>query len=72
MLVKILSRDDCKFCSDAKGFLEGMGVEFVEENQPTGKVPQIYAGDKHIGGYDELISLSQSQSKWDEIFADSE
>lgn len=69
MVVKILSRDDCKFCKDAKEFLTGMEVEFIEEYQPTGKVPQIYVGEKHIGGYDDLIALSQSMSDWDSYFA---
>ncbi len=65
---KIFSRDDCSFCSQAKQFLNGMEIEFEEIHQPTGTVPQIYAGDKHIGGYSELIQLSQSLSEWDETF----
>ena len=68
MLVKIFSRDDCSFCSQAKQFLNGMEVEFIEEIQPTGKVPQIYAGEKHIGGYEDLLALSQSMTEWEEIF----
>lgn len=65
--VKILSRDDCKFCSDAKGFLMGMEVEFVEEHQPEGRVPQIYIDDYHVGGYEELIKFSISP-EWDTYF----
>ena len=68
MQVKIYSRDDCTYCQQAKEFLTGFEIDFVEEYQPTGRVPQIYAGDKHIGGYDDLISLSQSFDKWDETF----
>lgn len=68
MLVKIFSRDDCSFCSQAKQFLDGMEIEFEEEYQPTGQVPQIYAGDKHIGGYTELVALSQTITEWDETF----
>ena len=68
MQVKILSRDDCTYCQQAKEFLTGFEINFVEEHQPTGRVPQIYAGDKHIGGYDDLISLSQSLTEWDETF----
>ena len=68
MLVKIFSRDDCSFCSQAKQFLDGMEIEFEEEYQPTGQVPQIYAGDKHIGGYTELVARSQSITEWDETF----
>lgn len=68
MQVKIYSRDDCTYCQQAKEFLTGFEIDFVEEYQPTGRVPQIYAGDKHIGGYDDLISLSQSVTEWDETF----
>lgn len=68
MLVKIFSRDDCSFCSQAKQFLNGMEIEFEEEYQPTGQVPQIYAGDTHIGGYTELVQLSQSLTDWDSTF----
>jgi glutaredoxin len=68
MRVLIKSRDDCSFCSQAKQFLNGMEIEFEEEYQPTGQVPQIYAGDKHIGGYTELIQLSQSITEWDDTF----
>jgi len=68
MLVKIFSRDDCSFCTQAKQFLNGMEIEFEEEYQPTGQVPQIYAGDKHIGGYTELVQLSQSLTDWDSTF----
>lgn len=68
MRVLIKSRDDCTFCSQAKQFLNGMEIEFEEEYQPTGRVPQIYAGDKHIGGYTELLELSQSITEWDETF----
>jgi len=55
MKVLIKSRDDCKFCTEAKMFLQGMGVEYTEEHQPEGKVPQIFVDDEFIGGYTELI-----------------
>lgn len=70
MLVKIFSRDDCSFCSQAKQFLDGMEIEFEEEYQPTGQVPQIYAGDTHIGGYTELVQLSQSLTEWEAAFGE--
>ena len=68
MKVRILSRDDCTYCKQAKEFLTGFEIEYVEEYQPTGRVPQIYAGDKHIGGYMELLELSQSITEWDKTF----
>jgi len=68
MVVRILSRDDCTFCQQAKEFLTGFEIEYVEEHQPTGRVPQIYAGEKHIGGYMELLELSQSMTEWEKTF----
>jgi len=67
MKVLIKSRDDCTFCQQAKEFLTGFEIDYVEEHQPTGQVPQIYAGERHIGGYTELVELSQS-SEWDQVF----
>lgn len=69
MVVKIMSRDDCTYCQQAKEFLTGFEIEYVEEYQPTGRVPQIYAGDTHIGGYTELVELSQSYGEWEEVFS---
>jgi glutaredoxin len=36
-------------------FLQGMDIEYTEEEQPEGRVPQIYIDDEFIGGYTELI-----------------
>jgi glutaredoxin len=68
MVVKIYSREDCSFCQQAKEFLTGFEIDYIVENQPTGQVPQIYAGEKHIGGYTELVELSQSITEWEETF----
>jgi len=68
MVVKIMSRDDCTYCQQAKEFLTGFEIEYVEEHQPSGRVPQIYVGDKHIGGYMELLELSQSMTEWEKTF----
>lgn len=62
MEIKIYSRDDCKFCNDAKQFLQGMDLEYTEEYQPTGTVPQIYIDGEKIGGYNELIEWSINAS----------
>jgi glutaredoxin len=55
MKVIIKSREDCRFCTEAKMFLQGMDIEYNEEHQPEGRVPQIYIDDEFIGGYQELI-----------------
>ncbi len=62
----------CPYCIRAKQVLKAKGVEQIEEiridldpaqrdhmMQITGRrtVPQIYVGDTHVGGCDDLIAL---------------
>jgi glutaredoxin 3 len=62
----------CPFCSRAKQLLKSRGVTQIEEiridqdddarqamMQRTGRrtVPQIYVGDTHVGGCDDLVAL---------------
>ena len=70
--VKMYTTAVCPFCIRAKQILKARGVEAIEEiridTQPdermkmmeiTGRrtVPQIFIGDTHVGGCDELIAL---------------
>lgn len=65
----------CPYCIRAEKLLERKGVHDIEkirvDLQPelraemmekTGRrtVPQIYIGDKHVGGYDDLASLDHA------------
>jgi glutaredoxin 3 len=65
----------CGYCRRAERLLETKGVTDVEkirvDEQPqarvsmmerTGRrtVPQIYIGDYHVGGYDELAALDRA------------
>ena len=61
----------CGYCAGAKNLLAKKGVEFTEIriDKEAGKreemmqranrdsVPQIFIGDRHIGGFDDLVSL---------------
>ena len=64
----------CPFCIRAKALLKQRGVEEINEiridldaeqrqkmMQITGRrtVPQIFIGETHVGGCDELIALDQ-------------
>jgi glutaredoxin 3 len=64
----------CPFCHRAKALLQQRGVERIEEYrvdvepglrgrmiEATGRrtVPQIYIGDTHVGGCDDLFELDQ-------------
>jgi glutaredoxin 3 len=61
----------CGYCGAAKRLLTEKGAEFTEidvmfdaerkremiERSGRRTVPQIFVGDRHIGGFDELSSL---------------
>jgi glutaredoxin 3 len=70
--VKMYTTAVCPYCVRAKQLLKAKGVEKIEEiridtdpvqrdhmMQITGKrtVPQIFIGQTHVGGCDDLIAL---------------
>jgi glutaredoxin 3 len=70
--VKMYTTAVCPYCIRAKQLLKSKGVEQIEEiridldpvqrdhmMQTTGRrtVPQIYVGDTHVGGCDDLMAL---------------
>ncbi len=70
----IYSSAHCPFCVRAKQLLRNKGVQQFEEIaidrdlqerermiERTGRrtVPQIYVGDRHVGGYDDLAALER-------------
>ncbi len=70
--VKIFTTAVCPYCVRAKQLLKSRGVEQIEEiridldpaqrdhmMQITGRrtVPQIYVGETHVGGCDDLMAL---------------
>ncbi|MGV3570901.1 MAG: glutaredoxin 3 [Ramlibacter sp.] len=70
--VKMYTTAVCPYCIRAKQILKSKGVESIEEiridMQPdermkmmeiTGRrtVPQIFIGDTHVGGHDDLVAL---------------
>jgi glutaredoxin 3 len=64
----------CPYCQRARGLLAKKGVEFTEiDVDEDGKlreemiarsgrrtVPQIFIGDRHVGGCDDLFALDSS------------
>ncbi len=81
--VEIYTSPLCGYCHAAKRLLKQKGVNFSEINIVTqpGKraemmqrakggrtVPQIFVGDTHVGGYDELNALDRA-GKLDALLA---
>jgi len=73
--VEIYTSPFCGFCVAAKRLLKSKNVEFTEYNvgmNPTKRqemmarangghtVPQIFIGDKHVGGCNELHALDRA------------
>jgi glutaredoxin 3 len=64
----------CPFCVAAKNFLKQRGATWTEVRVDTDfarrqemlarcrrtSVPQIFIGDTHIGGYEELVALDRA------------
>jgi len=70
--VKMYTTAVCPYCVQAKRILKSKGVELIEEiridTNPTERsammertgrrtVPQIFIGDTHVGGCDDLMDL---------------
>jgi glutaredoxin 3 len=72
--VRMYSTRVCPFCVMAKRLLQNKGVHFdeirVDEDHDqrdemvrvTGRrtVPQIFVGDTHVGGFDDLSALERA------------
>ncbi len=73
--VKMYTTAYCPYCTRAKQFLQAKGVLQLDEiridtdaaarivmMEVTGRrtVPQIFIGDTHVGGYDDLVALDKS------------
>ncbi|WP_438959742.1 glutaredoxin 3 [Nereida sp.] len=81
--VELYTSPLCGFCHSAKRLLSQKGVSFLEINilaQPDRKgemikranggrtVPQIFIGDIHVGGCDDLFALDRA-GKLDKLLA---
>ena len=72
--VKMYTTPGCPYCVRAKALLQQRGVDQIDEIRIdldaaqreqmvalTGRrtVPQIFIGDTHVGGCDDLVALDQ-------------
>lgn len=73
-VVEIYTKTFCPYCWRAKLLLESKGVEYkeiavdfggelkqlmVERARGRSTVPQIFIGDHHVGGCDDLVALER-------------
>ena len=73
--VKMYTTAVCPYCNMAERLLKSKGVEEIEKirvdlepeqrvtmMEKTGRrtVPQIYIGDTHVGGFDDLSALDHA------------
>ncbi len=73
--VTIYTTPTCGYCQAAKHLLRGKGVSYTEINvaaapekraemvQRAGgrrTVPQIFVGETHVGGYDDIAALDRA------------
>ncbi len=80
--VRMYTTAVCPFCQMAERLLQGKGAEIdkvrvdldpaqrTQMMEKTGRrtVPQIYIGDTHVGGYDDLAALDRA-GKLDPLLA---
>ncbi|WP_305908223.1 glutaredoxin 3 [Methylomarinum sp. Ch1-1] len=81
--ILIYTANLCPYCTMAKKLLDKKGARYSEinvdskpglrqammEKTQRRTVPQIFIGDLHVGGFDELYRLEQSK-KLDPLLAD--
>lgn len=82
-LVEIYTKSFCPYCWRAKALLDEKGVAYeeiaidlaaeerqimIERARGRSTVPQIFIGDVHVGGCDDLVALDRA-GKLDELIA---
>lgn len=82
-IVEIYTKTFCPYCWRAKALLDSKGVQYMEiavdhggeqkeimVRRASGRttVPQIFIGELHIGGCDDLLALDRA-GKLDELIA---
>lgn len=81
--VEIYTTGWCPYCNAAKSLLAEKGVAFdeIDADTPSSRmamtqrangrrtVPQIFIGDTHVGGYDDMAALER-RGQLDPLLAD--
>lgn len=81
--VEIYTTQWCPYCDAAKSLLQQKGIEYEEVDADDADtrmamvqrahgrrtVPQIFIGDTHVGGYDDMAALER-RGQLDPLLAD--
>ena len=81
--VEIYTTNWCPYCHAAKSLLDEKGISYeeVDANDPDVRmamvqrangrrtVPQIFVGETHVGGYDDMAALDR-RGQLDPLLAD--
>jgi glutaredoxin 3 len=81
--VEIYTTQWCPYCDAAKSLLQKKGVDYdevdaddadtrmamVQRAHGRRTVPQIFVGDTHVGGYDDMAALER-RGQLDPLLAD--
>ena len=81
-VITLYSSAICPYCVMAKNFLKSKGLAWTEvriDTDPVAReamvakarrtsVPQIFVGDVHVGGYDDMMALHRA-GKLEPLFA---
>jgi len=74
--IKMYTKQVCPYCVKAKAYLKAMGINNIEEISIEGSealksemvklsgrqtVPQIFIGDFHVGGCDDLLAFDKTK-----------
>ena len=74
--VTIYSKDYCPYCTAAKKILQSRGIKYTEIDVQSNPeklaemvalskrrtVPQIFFGEQHIGGHDDLVKYYKGKA----------
>lgn len=79
--IRIYTKDYCPYCDSAKALLKQVGAEYEEiditktpemihqlvKKSGLMTVPQIFVGDKCLGGYDDISKLHREGKLLEEL-----
>ena len=72
-MAKIITKDDCPWCTKLKDQLKADGITFEEVDRSTitnfsyKTVPQLWINEEHVGGYSEYMETKHNATKTEPV-----